>query len=91
MNPVLKLLIEGGSLSPAQMAQVAGLSESEINQHLEQLKKEKVFLGWRPVLDLSREAAARSAAAHVLGWPLRTAAAPCSGAAPRARDAGGVG
>ncbi len=57
MNPVLKLLIEGGSLSPAQMAQVAGLSESEVNQQLEQLKKEKIFLGWRPVLDLSREAA----------------------------------
>ena len=40
MNPVLKLLIEGGSLTPAQMAQVAGLSEAEINQQLEQLKKE---------------------------------------------------
>ena len=66
MNPVLKLLIEGGSLSPAQMAQVAGLSESEINQHLEQLKKEKVFLGWRPVLDLSREAAEAAAVRAVI-------------------------
>ena len=58
MNPVLKLLIEGGSLTTAQMAKVAGLPESEVNQHLEQLKKEKIFLGWRPVLDLSREEAA---------------------------------
>jgi len=58
MNPVLKLLIEGGSLTTAQMAQVGGLSESEVNQHLEQLKKEKIFLGWRPVLDLSHEATA---------------------------------
>lgn len=40
------------------MAQVAGLSETEVIQHLEQLQKDKIFLGWRPVLDLSREAAA---------------------------------
>ena len=66
MNPVLKLLIEGGSLSPAQLAQVAGLSEAEINQHLEQLKKDKIFLGWRPVLDLSREAAAAATVRAVI-------------------------
>ena len=58
MNPVLKLLMEGGSANTAQMAQVSGLSESEVNQQLEQLKKDKIFLGWRPVLDLSRESAA---------------------------------
>lgn len=66
MNPVLKLLIEGGSLSTAQIAQVAGLSEAEVNQHLEQLKKDKIFLGWRPVLDLSREAAAAAAVRAVI-------------------------
>src|SRR5271157_5742306 len=66
MNPVLKLLIEGGSLTTAQMAQVAGLSESQVNQHLEQLKKDKIFLGWRPVLDLSREAAADAAVRAVI-------------------------
>ncbi|MEO7600164.1 MAG: ArsR family transcriptional regulator, partial [Opitutus sp.] len=53
MNPVLKLLIEGGSLTTSQMAQVVGVSEAEVQQHLEQLKKDKIFLGWRPVLDLS--------------------------------------
>lgn len=58
MNPVLKLLIDGGSLTTGQMATVAGLTEAEVNQHLEQLKKDQIFLGWRPVLDLSREAAA---------------------------------
>lgn len=58
MNPVLKLLIEGGSLSTAQMAQVLGLTDQEINSHLEQLKKDKIFLGWRPVLNLSQESAA---------------------------------
>ena len=66
MNPVLKLLIEGGQLSTAQMAQVAGLTEAEVNRHLEQLKKDKIFLGWRPVLDLSREAAADAAVRAVI-------------------------
>ncbi len=61
MNPVLKLLLEGGSLTAAQMAQVAGLAEAEVEQHLEQLKKDRIFLGWRPVLDLSRESAAEVA------------------------------
>ena len=58
MNPVLKLLLEGNCLTTAQMAQIAGLSDAAVEQHLEQLKKDKIFLGWRPVLDLSREAAA---------------------------------
>ena len=66
MNPVLKLLIDGGSLTTGQMASVAGLTEAEVNQHLEQLKKEKIFLGWRPVLDLSHEAAAASAVRAVI-------------------------
>jgi DNA-binding Lrp family transcriptional regulator len=66
MNPVLKLLIEGGSLTTGQMAKVAGLTEPEVNQHLEQLKKEKIFLGWRPVLDLSHEAAAGAAVRAVI-------------------------
>ena len=66
MNPVLKLLIEGGSLTTGQMAQVAGISEAEVQQHLEQLKKDKIFLGWRPVLDLSQEAAAANAVRAVI-------------------------
>jgi len=66
MNPVLKLLIEGGSLSTGQMAKVAGLTESEVGQQLEQLKKERIFLGWRPVLDLSHEAAAANVVQAVI-------------------------
>jgi len=66
MNPVLKLLIDGGSLTTGQMAQVAGLTEAEVNQHLDQLKKDKIFLGWRPVLDLSRDAAAGAAVRAVI-------------------------
>ena len=57
MNPVLKLLVEGGHLTTAQMAQVAGIPEAAVSAHLDELKKEGVFLGWRPVLDLSRESA----------------------------------
>jgi len=66
MNPVLKLLIEGGSLTTGQMAKVAGLTEAEVAQHLEQLKKDRIFLGWRPVLDLSHEAAATAAVRAVI-------------------------
>jgi DNA-binding Lrp family transcriptional regulator len=55
MNPVLKLLLEGGSLNTAQMAQVLNLSEAEVNGQLEALKKEGVLLGIRPVLNLSHE------------------------------------
>ena len=56
MDPVLKILIEGGQLTTAQMAQVAGATEAEIALRLEQLRKDKILLGWRPVIDLSRVA-----------------------------------
>ncbi|HEY9509099.1 MAG TPA: Lrp/AsnC family transcriptional regulator [Verrucomicrobiae bacterium] len=55
MNPVIKLLLEGGSLSTAQMAQVLNLSETDVNRELDQLKKDQILLGWRPVLNLSDE------------------------------------
>ena len=34
MNPVLKLLLEGGSLDTAQMAQVLNLSETEVTRQI---------------------------------------------------------
>ena len=34
MNPVLKLLIDGGSLTTSQMAAVLGLTDAEVNQQL---------------------------------------------------------
>jgi DNA-binding Lrp family transcriptional regulator len=55
MNPVIKLLLEGGGLSTAQMAQVLNLTEAEVNRQLDQLKKDRILLGWRPVLNLSEE------------------------------------
>jgi len=55
MNPVLKLLLEGGSLNTTQIAQVLKLSEADVNRELDTLKKSGVLLGVRPILDLSRE------------------------------------
>ena len=55
MNPLLKLLLEGGSLDTAQMAQVLKLSEAEINRQLDELKRKRVLLGFRPVLNLADE------------------------------------
>jgi DNA-binding Lrp family transcriptional regulator len=57
MNPVLKLLLEGGSLDTAQMAQVLNLPEAEVTRQLAELKAQRVLLGWAPVLNLSDEEA----------------------------------
>ncbi len=59
MNPVLKLLLEGASLSTAQMAQVLNLSEAQVNRQLDELKTQQVLLGFRPVLNLELEDAER--------------------------------
>ena len=55
MTPLVKLLLEGGSLNTAQMAQVLNLSEAELNGQLDALKKEGVLLGFRPVMNLALE------------------------------------
>ncbi len=57
MNPLIKLLLEGGGLSTAQMGQVLNLTEAEVNRQLDQLKKDRLLLGWRPVLNLAEEEA----------------------------------
>jgi DNA-binding Lrp family transcriptional regulator len=55
MKQIIKLLLEGGSLSTAQMAQVLNLPESEVNRQLDELKAQQVLLGFRPVLNLAQE------------------------------------
>jgi DNA-binding Lrp family transcriptional regulator len=55
MSPLIKLLLEGGKLSTAQMAQVLNLPETEVNRQLEQLRTDRILLGWRPVLNLADE------------------------------------
>ncbi len=54
MSSVLQLLLEGERLDTAQMAQVLGLSESEIEAEIARLEAERVLLGWRPVLNPAR-------------------------------------
>jgi len=54
MSSVLQLLLEGERLDTAQMAQILGLSESEIETELTRLKAEEILLGWRPVLNPER-------------------------------------
>ena len=55
MNPLIKLLLEGGNLSTAQMAQVLNLSEAEVERPARPAQKDRVLLGWRPVLNLADE------------------------------------
>lgn len=54
MNSVLQLLVEGKHLTTAQLAEVAGISEVQVAAELEELGRRRIFLGWRPVLDLSK-------------------------------------
>ena len=55
MNQVLKLLLERTDLSVEQMAQVLNVSVEEVNRQLDQLKQNRILLGWRPVLNLAKE------------------------------------
>ena len=55
MKPIIKLLLEGGSLNTAQMAQVLNLSEAELHGQLDALKNDGVLLGFRPVMNLALE------------------------------------
>ena len=55
MKPIIKLLLEGGSLTTAQLAQVLKVSEADVNRQLDELKAQRVLLGFRPVLNLAHE------------------------------------
>jgi DNA-binding Lrp family transcriptional regulator len=55
MKPIIKLLLEGGSLNTAQMAEVLNLPEAEVNRQVAELKAQHVLLGFRPVLNLANE------------------------------------
>lgn len=54
MNPVLKVLLEGRSLSTSQIAGLLSISDAEVEAELSKLREEGVFLGWRPVLNLTK-------------------------------------
>lgn len=48
------------------MAQVLGLASAEVERQLETLKRERILLGWRPVLDLSSQGEGASAVRAVI-------------------------
>jgi DNA-binding Lrp family transcriptional regulator len=50
MNDVLKLLLDGESLSTEQMAKILARPVAAIETELAKLKAENILLGWRPVL-----------------------------------------
>ncbi len=55
MNEVLKLLAEGERLDETQMAEILGISETEVAAQLAALKERGVLLGWIPVLNPEAE------------------------------------
>ena len=50
MNEVLKMLLEGESLSTEQMAKILAREPAAIEADLAKLKADNILLGWRPVL-----------------------------------------
>ncbi len=50
MKEVLKLLMEGESLTSGQMAKILNRSKAEVEAGIEELKAGNIILGWRPVL-----------------------------------------
>ncbi len=50
MNRVLKLLLEGEKLSPAQISEVLGVPAAEVDRELKALEEKGILLGWRPVI-----------------------------------------
>jgi len=51
IKDVLKLLLEGEAVKTEAMASVLGVSENEIEATLGELEKERMLLGWRPVIN----------------------------------------
>lgn len=51
MSKVLELLLDGERLNTQQMSEILNLSEDAIDAELKRLKKENIFLGWRPVFN----------------------------------------
>ncbi len=51
MNEVLKTIIEGESLSTAQIGEILGMDESAVEEELNKLRDNNILLGWRPILN----------------------------------------
>lgn len=57
MRETLKLLLEGETLTTEQMAKILNREKAEVEAEIEELKAEKILLGWRPVLNPEAAAA----------------------------------
>lgn len=51
MNEVLKTIIEGENLSTTQIGKILGMDESAVEEELNELRNNKILLGWRPILN----------------------------------------
>ena len=51
MDPLLKLLQENAALKPSQIAQMLGISESEVSSTIRRYEQEQVILGYRTILN----------------------------------------
>ena len=51
MNEVLKTIIEGESLSTAQIGEILGMDEEAVEKELSKLRDSNILLGWRPILN----------------------------------------
>lgn len=50
MNRVLKMLLDGENLTPAQISEVLGMPRAEVDAELKDLEEKGILLGWRPVI-----------------------------------------
>jgi DNA-binding Lrp family transcriptional regulator len=55
MEKVLQLLVEGESLTTRQMAEVLNYTEAEVEAELKALKDKSILLGWRPILNPTKD------------------------------------
>lgn len=51
VESVLKLLLEGEAVEASAMASILGVGEEKIREALEQLERDRILLGWRPVIN----------------------------------------
>ena len=51
MDKLLKLMLDGESLSTEQMGKILGISRDELDERMKKLVEEGVLLGWRPVIN----------------------------------------
>ncbi|MFI3291389.1 MAG: Lrp/AsnC family transcriptional regulator [Opitutales bacterium] len=62
MDKILKLILEGEVCDTQQMGQILNMTREEVISAIAQLKAEKTFLGWIPVLHPDYESGLVSAA-----------------------------